>query len=112
MNKIIKGDQVVVVAGKDSGKQGRVIRVLGNKVVVENINIVKRHQKPNPMRNIEGGIIVKEMPIAISNVAILNPNTKKADRVGIKMDFVDSKVKRVRVFKSDGMEIPAVNRGA
>ena len=106
MNKIIKGDQVVVVAGKDSGKQGRVIRVLGNKVVVENINIVKRHQKPNPMRNIE------EMPIAISNVAILNPNTKKADRVGIKMVFVDSKVKRVRVFKSDGMEIPAVNRGA
>ena len=105
MNKIIKGDQVVVVAGKDSGKQGRVIRVLGN-------NIVKRHQKPNSMRNIEGGIIIKEMPIAISNVAILNPNTKKADRVGIKMVFVDSKVKRVRVFKSDGMEIPAVNRGA
>ena len=112
MNKIIKGDQVVVVAGKDSGKQGRVIRVLGNKVVVENINIVKRHQKPNPMRNIEGGIIIKEMPIAISNIAILNPNTKKADRVGIKMVLVDSKVKRVRVFKSDGMEIPAVNRGA
>ena len=87
MNKIIKGDQVVVVVGKDSGKQGRVIRVLGNKVVVENINIVKRHQKPNPMRNIEGGIIIKEMPIAISNVAILNPNTKKADRVGIKNGF-------------------------
>lgn len=112
MNKIIKGDQVVVIAGKDNGKQGRVIRVLGSKVVVENINVVKRHQKPNLMRNIEGGIVVKEMPISISNVAILNPDTKKADRIGVRMIVVKGKVKRVRVFKSSGMEIPAINHGA
>lgn len=112
MNKIIKGDQVVVIAGKDNGKQGRVIRVLGSKVVVENINVVKRHQKPNLMRNIEGGIVVKEMPISISNVAILNPDTKKADRIGVRMIVVEGKIKRVRVFKSSGMEIPAINRGA
>lgn len=112
MNKIIKGDQVVVIAGKDNGKQGRVIRVLGSKVVVENINVVKRHQKPNLMRNIEGGIVVKEMPISISNVAILNPDTKKADRIGVRMIVVEGKVKRVRVFKSSGMEIPAINHGA
>lgn len=112
MNKIIKGDQVVVIAGKDNGKQGRVIRVLGSKVVVENINVVKRHQKPNLMRNIEGGVVVKEMPISISNVAILNPDTKKADRIGVRMIVVEGKVKRVRVFKSSGMEIPAINHGA
>ena len=112
MNKIIKGDQVVVIAGKDNGKQGRVIRVLGSKVVVENINVVKRHKKPNLMRNIEGGVVVKEMPISISNVAILNPDTKKADRIGVRMIVVEGKVKRVRVFKSSGMEIPAINHGA
>lgn len=112
MNKIIKGDQVIVIAGKDNGKQGRVIRVLGSKVVVENINVVKRHQKPNLMRNIEGGIVVKEMPISISNVAILNPDTKKADRIGVRMIVVEGEVKRVRVFKSSGMEIPAINHGA
>ncbi|MBE2404253.1 50S ribosomal protein L24, partial [Klebsiella pneumoniae] len=61
MNKIIKGDRVVVIAGKDKGKQGQVVRVLGDKVVVEGVNVVKRHQKPNPMRGIEGGIITKEM---------------------------------------------------
>ena len=117
MNKIIKGDQVVVVAGKDSGKQGRVIRVLGNKVVVENINIVKRHQKPNPMRNIEGGIIIKEMPIAISNVAILNPNTKKADRVVIKMARLQDFYKNMVVpelVKQFGyktiMEVPRIEK--
>lgn len=108
MNKIIKNDQVVIIAGKDNGKQGRVVRVLGNKVVVEGVNVVKRHQKPNPMRNIEGGIVVKEMPISISNVAILNPDTKKADRVGVKVVVVNNQVRRVRVFKSSGVEIPAV----
>ena len=81
MNKIIKGDQVVVITGKDKGKQGQVVRVLGDKVVVEGVNVVKRHQKPNPMRGIEGGIVSKEMPLHISNVAILNPETNKADRV-------------------------------
>ena len=95
MKKIIKGDQVVVIAGKDGGKQGRVIGVLGDKVLVEGVNVVKRHQKPNPMRNI----------------AILNPSTNKADRVGIKIVVVKGKTKRIRVFKSSGAEIPAVNRG-
>ena len=111
MKKIIKGDQVVVIAGKDGGKQGRVIGVLGDKVLVEGVNVVKRHQKPNPMRNIEGGIVIKEVPLSISNVAILNPSTNKADRVGIKIVVVKGKTKRIRVFKSSGAEIPAVNRG-
>lgn len=111
MNKIIKGDQVIVIAGKDKGKQGQVVRVLGDKVIVEGVNVVKRHQKPNPMRGVEGGIINKEMPLAISNVAIFNPETKKADRVGIKLIEGEGKIKRVRVFKSNGAEVPA-NRGA
>lgn len=111
MNKIVKGDQVIVIAGKDKGKRGEVIRVLGDKVVVDGINVAKRHQKPNPMRGIEGGIIVKNMPLAISNVAIFNPETQKADRVGIKLVEGEGKVKRVRVFKSNGAEVPAPNRG-
>lgn len=105
MNKIIKGDQVVVIAGKDKGKQGQVLRVLGDKVIVEGMNTVKRHQKPNPLRGVEGGIIVKNMPLAISNVAILNPETNKADRVGIKLVESEGKVKRVRFFKSNGSVI-------
>ncbi|MDO5073002.1 MAG: 50S ribosomal protein L24 [Neisseria animaloris] len=105
MNKIIKGDQVVVIAGKDKGKQGQVLRVLGDKVIVKGVNTVKRHQKPNPLRGIEGGIIVKNMPLAISNVAILNPETNKADRVGIKLVESEGKVKRVRFFKSNGSVI-------
>lgn len=105
MKKIIKGDQVVVIAGKDKGKKGEVLRVLGDKVVVEGVNVVKRHQKPNNMRGIEGGIIEKNMPVAISNVAIFNPETQKADRVGIKLIEGEGKVKRVRVFKSNGAEI-------
>ncbi|WP_297955509.1 50S ribosomal protein L24 [uncultured Neisseria sp.] len=107
MNKIIKGDQVVVITGKDKGKQGQVVRVLGDKVVVEGVNVVKRHQKPNPMRGIEGGIVSKEMPLHISNVAILNPETNKADRVGIKLIENEGKVKRVRFFKSNGSVIGA-----
>ncbi|OSI07315.1 50S ribosomal protein L24 [Neisseria animaloris] len=105
MNKIIKGDQVVVIAGKDKGKQGQILRVLGDKVIVEGVNTVKRHQKPNPLRGVEGGIIVKNMPLAISNVAILNPETNKADRVGIKLVESEGKVKRVRFFKSNGSVI-------
>lgn len=107
MNKIIKGDKVIVIAGRDKGKQGQVVKVLGDKVVVEGVNVAKRHQKPNPMRGIEGGIIVKNMPLAISNVAILNPETNKADRVGIKLVESDGKVKRVRFFKSNGSIIGA-----
>lgn len=107
MNKIIKGDQVIVIAGKDKGKQGQVVKVLGGKVVVEGVNVVKRHQKPNPMRGIEGGIVVKNMPLAISNVAVFNPETNKADRVGVKLVESDGRVKRVRFFKSNGSIIGA-----
>lgn len=107
MNKIVKGDQVVVIAGKDKGKWGQVIRVLGGKVIVSGVNAVKRHQKSNPMRGVEGGIIVKEMPLDISNVAILNPETNKADRVGIKLIETEGKIKRVRFFKSNGSIIGA-----
>ena len=101
------GDKVIVIAGKDKGKQGQVARILGDKIVVEGVNVVKRHQKPNPMRGVEGGIIAKEMPLAISNVAILNPETNKADRVGIKLIESEGKVKRVRFFKSNGSIIGA-----
>lgn len=107
MNKIIKGDQVVIIAGKDKGKQGQVLRVLGDKVVVEGVNVAKRHVKPNPMRGIEGGIVEKNMPLDISNVAIFNPATQKADRVGIKLVEAEGKVKRVRIYKSNGAQIGA-----
>lgn len=107
MAKIKKGDQVIVITGKDKGKTGQVLHVLGEKLVVEGVNVAKRHQKPNPMRGVEGGVVAKNMPIAISNVAILNPETKKADRVGIKLIEEAGKVKRVRVFKSTGAQIDA-----
>ena len=107
MNKLIKGDQVIVIAGKDKGKQGQVVRVLGDKIVVEGVNVAKRHQKPNPMRGVEGGIVLKNMPLAISNVAIFNPETKKADRVGIRLVEGEGKVKRVRIFKFCGAVIGA-----
>ncbi|MCS4534399.1 50S ribosomal protein L24 [Neisseria montereyensis] len=107
MNKIIKGDKVIVIAGKDKGKQGQVVKVLGDKIVVDGINVAKRHQKPNPMRGIEGGVVVKNMPLAISNVAIVNPETNKADRVGVKLVENNGKVKRVRFFKSNGSIIGA-----
>ena len=105
MSKIIKGDHVVVISGRDKGKQGRVTRLLGDKVVVEGVNLVKRHQKPNPMRNVEGGVVAKNMPIHISNVAIYNKETQKADRVGVKLIDDNGKVRRVRVFKSNGAEL-------
>ena len=105
MSKIVKGDHVVVISGRDKGKQGQVTRLLGDKVVVEGVNLVKRHQKPNPMRNVEGGMVVKSMPIHISNVAIYNKETQKADRVGIKLIDNSGKVRRVRVFKSNGAEL-------
>mgnify|MGYP001008967451 FL=1 len=105
MSKIVKGDHVVVISGRDKGKQGQVTRLLGDKVVVEGVNLVKRHQKPNPMRNVEGGVVIKNMPIHISNVAIYNKETQKADRVGVKLIDDDGKVRRVRVFKSNGAEL-------
>ncbi len=100
MRKIKKGDQVVVLSGKDRGKQGTVLRVIDNgKVVVENINMVKKHAKGNPMQGDPGGIMDKEMPLDISNVGIYNPATGKADRVGVKT-LEDGK--KVRIFKSNG----------
>ena len=100
MNKIQKGDEVVVITGKDKGKRGTVLRVLAeDKVVVEGINLVKKHQKPNPMRGEAGGIVDKTMPIHVSNIAIFNPASQKADRVGFKL-LDDGK--KVRVFTSNG----------
>jgi large subunit ribosomal protein L24 len=100
MNNIRKGDQVVVIAGKDKGKRGVVLKVSStdDQVVVENINMVKRHTKGNPMQGKPGGIIEKEMPIHISNVAIWNPVTNKPDRVGVKI-LEDGR--KVRVFKAN-----------
>ncbi len=100
MNKIRKGDRVIVNAGKDNGKQGTVLRVLANSTaVVEGINSVKKHEKPNPMKGLNGGIVTKEMPIQISNLAVLNPTTNKGDRIGIKT-LEDGR--RVRIFRSNG----------
>lgn len=99
MRKIKTGDDVVVIAGKDKGKRGKVVRMLANdRLVVENINMVKRHTKPNPARNVAGGIIEKESSIHSSNIALFNPITKKADRVGIKL-LEDGR--KVRFFKSN-----------
>ena len=98
MRKIRKGDQVIVTAGKDKGKVGSVLRVIeGRKVLVENVNMVKRHTKPNPGRGVPGGIIDKEMPVDVSNVALYNPVTKKADRVGLRV-LQDGR--KVRYYKS------------
>ena len=103
MNKIRKGDEVIVLTGRDKGKRGTVsLRVCTERVVVDGINIVKKHAKPNPMKGVTGGIIEKAMPIHQSNVAIYNKATGKADRVGVKT-LADGK--HVRVFKSSGAEI-------
>ena len=100
MNKIRKGDQVVVLTGKDRGKRGTVLRVLTNdRLVVENVNVVKRHTRPNPGRGVTGGIIDKEASIHVSNVALLNPTTGKPGRVGFKL-LADGK--KVRYFKQGG----------
>lgn len=97
MRKIKSNDEVIVITGKDKGKRGTVARLVGdNKVVVSGINIVKRHTKPNPNAGIAGGIVEKEAPLDISNVAIFNPETNKADRVG----FLVEEGKKKRVFKS------------
>ena len=99
MRRIRKGDDVVVLAGKDKGKRGNILRILVNdKVIIENVNVVKRHTKANPQRNVAGGIVQKEMPIHVSNIALFNPVTKKADRVGTRI-LEDGR--KVRVFKSN-----------
>jgi large subunit ribosomal protein L24 len=105
MNKIRKGDEVIVLTGRDKGKRGTVsVRVDADHLVVDGINVVKKHVRPNPLKGTNGGIVDKTMPIHQSNVAIFNPATGKADRVGIKL-LDDGK--KVRVFKSSGEEIKA-----
>ena len=104
MEKIRKGDQVVVTTGREKGKRGTVLRVLENKVLVEGVNRAKKHQRPNPVKGLTGGIVDKEMPIHISNVMLVNPATGKGDRVGVK--FLEAQkgqeARKVRFFKSNG----------
>jgi len=102
MRKIKREDEVVVIAGRDKGKRGKVVRVLSDdRLIVSGIHLVKKHTKPNPQLGVAGGIVEKEAPIQVSNVAILNPKTNKADRVGFKVEGD----KKVRVFKSTGETI-------
>mgnify|MGYP001327421767 FL=1 len=99
MNKLKKGDSIIVIAGKDKGKKGEILRVIEpDKVVVSNINLAKKHVKPNPNKGESGGIIEREMPIQMSNVMMFNPITKKGDRVGFK-NLEDGK--KVRIYKSN-----------
>jgi len=106
MNKIRKGDDVIVKTGKDSGKRGTVLRVIPDldKVVIENINVVKKHTKANPQAGVPGGIMEKEMPVDVSNVMLYNPITKKGDRVGFKI-LEDGR--KVRIFKSNNEVVDA-----
>jgi len=100
MNKIVKNDQVVVIAGKDKGRRGNVTEVSGKrKLLVQGVNLAKKHQKGNPNAGVSGGIIEKEMPLDVSNVMLINPATDKGDRVGFKI-LEDGK--KVRFFKSNG----------
>ena len=100
MQRIRKGDEVIVIAGRDKGKRGTVLRCVDdNHLVVEGVNRVKRHTRPNPMKGVQGGIVDKDMPIHASNVALFNPATQKGDRVAFK-SLADGR--KVRVFKSNG----------
>lgn len=104
MNKIKKGDRVLVIAGKDKGKQGDVVRIDGDRVVVSNVNIVKRHTKPNPQAGQPGGVIEREASIHISNVMLFDPATGKGGRIGIKK-LEDGR--KLRVFRSSGEAVDA-----
>jgi|ERR1043166_3628816 large subunit ribosomal protein L24 len=105
MRKIRKGDDVIVITGKDKGKRGAVLRIVdAEHVLVEGANKVKKHQRPNPMKGATGGIVEKEMPLHLSNVAIFNPASKKADRIGFRV-LEDGR--KVRFFKSNGEVIDA-----
>lgn len=104
MNKIRKGDQVIVISGRDKGKTGAVLQVMTDgRALVNDVNLVKKHTKPNPMAGVTGGILSKEAPIQLSNLAILNPKTNKADKVRIEGQGKD----KHRVFKSDGEKVDA-----
>ena len=102
MNRIRKGDQVVVISGKDKGKRGDVVRMAGDKLVVANVNVIKRHTKPNPQAGQPGGVIEREAPIHISNVMLFNPATGKGERIGFKV-LEDGR--KLRVFRSSGEAI-------
>lgn len=105
MQKIKKGDEVLVLAGKDKGKRGTVTKLVeDDKLIVEGVNRVKKHIRPNPQKGIAGGIIEQEMPVHISNIGLYNPEKKKADRVGFKL-LEDGK--KVRIFKSTGEVVDA-----
>ena len=105
MQRIRKGDEVVVITGRDKGKRGTVLRrVNADYLVVEGVNRAKKHQRPNPMKGVTGGIVDKDMPIHVSNIALFNPQTQKADRVGFKR-LDDGR--KVRVFKSNGEQVDA-----
>jgi large subunit ribosomal protein L24 len=105
MNRIRKGDEVIVLAGRDKGKRGTVLRrVDADHVVVEGVNRVKKNQRPNPMKGVQGGIVDKDLPIHVSNVALFNPATKKADRVGVKA-LHDGR--KVRIFKANDEQVDA-----
>jgi len=99
MKRIKKGDQIIVIAGKDKGRQGTVLNVTEDSILVETINMAKKHTKANPMAGVEGGIVEKEMPMNISNVMLFNPMTNKGDRIGFKT-LEDGR--KVRYFKSNG----------
>ena len=99
MMKIKQNDEVIVIAGKDKGSIGTVTKILGSKLIVEGFNLAKKHVRPNPQAGIQGGIEEKEMPLNASNVAIYNPMTKKADRIGVR---VNDKGIKERFFKSSG----------
>ncbi len=104
MNKIKKGDQVIVTAGRDKGKTGTVLQILTDgRALVNDVNLVKKHTKANPMAGVAGGILTKEAPIQVSNIAMLNPKTNKADKVRIEGEGKD----KHRVFKSDGTRVDA-----
>ncbi len=110
MSRIKKGDQVIVTAGKDKGKRGDVVRVAGDKVVVSNVNIIKRHTKPNPQANQPGGVIEREAPIHVSNVMPFNPASGKGERVSYKIlpaKSKEEKPRKIRLFRSSGEAIDA-----
>jgi len=104
VRKIRKGDNVVVITGRDKGKRGTVNAILGDRLLVSGVNQVKKNQRPNPMKNEQGGIVNKDMPIDVSNIAVWNPVTQKADRVGFR---VLDDGRKVRFYKSNGEQINA-----
>ena len=104
MNRIKKGDQVVVIAGKDKGKRGDVVRVDGDRAIVSNVNIIKRHTKPNPQAGVAGGVVEREASMHISNIALFNPASGKGERIGFKV-LEDGR--KLRVFRSSGEALDA-----